>query len=405
MRVLLVLHEFPKASEAFLVDQFLGLLERGVDAHVLVEIERPEAYRLYPQLSSPELRRRIHTRPGREQAWQLPFVAASRLLRTATRTPLRTLRAVVAELLRSPIDAPGRLALGAQWLALAPDLVHFEFGTLAVHWVDWPRRTGTPFVVSFRGFDLEDHALDVTDYYARVWGEASGLHVLGEDLAALAAARGWDGRVPLTRIAPGVDLDRFGAADRAGGARGTLDAPLRILSVGRLHPKKGHEFALRAVRALVDEGLVVEHRVVGEGPLEAALRDLIEELELAEVVTLTGALPRDAVTEELGRADVLLHASVSEGFGNAVLEAQARQLPVVCSDACGLAENVAHGETGFVVPRRDPAALAAALRQLAADGELRLRMGTAGRARARERFAPAAQIDAFLAFYERALRR
>jgi len=405
MRVLLVLHEFPKASEAFLVDQFLGLLERGVDAQLLAEIERPEAYRLYPQLSAPDVRRRIHTRPGRERAWRLPFVAAARLARAFPRAPLTTLRALLGEVLRSPIAAPGRLALGARWIALAPDLVHFEFGTLAAHWIDWPRWTRTPFVASFRGFDLESHALDEPGFYDRVWREASGLHVLGEDLAGIAAQRGWDGSVPLTRITPAVDSQRFDSAARPGRALGTADAPLRIVSVGRLHPKKGHEFALRAVRALVDEGRVVEHRVVGEGPLGESLRALARELELEGIVTWTGALPRSAVVEELGRADVLLHASIEEGFGNAVLEAQACGLPVVCSDATGLGESVAHGETGFVLPRRDPAALADALGQLAMDGELRQRMGAAGRARVLARFTPAAQLDAFLAFYERALRR
>ena len=98
-------------------------------------------------------------------------------------------------------------------------------------------------------------------------------------------------------------------------------------------------------------------------------------------------------------ADVLLHPAVSEGFGNAVLEAQAMALPVVCSDADGLAENVADGLTGFVTPRRDPVALAEALARLAADAALRRRMGTAGRERAQACFRPAAQIAAFDRFY------
>jgi glycosyltransferase involved in cell wall biosynthesis len=74
-------------------------------------------------------------------------------------------------------------------------------------------------------------------------------------------------------------------------------------------------------------------------------------------------------------------------------------VPVVCTDADGLAENVEHGVTGLVVPRRDPAALAAAVAELAADPDRRQRMGQAGRERAIRVFPPAAEIDGFEAFY------
>jgi colanic acid/amylovoran biosynthesis glycosyltransferase len=102
-------------------------------------------------------------------------------------------------------------------------------------------------------------------------------------------------------------------------------------------------------------------------------------------------------------ADVFLHPAVSEGFCNAVIEAQAMTLPVVCSDADGLAENVAHGRTGFVVPRRDPDALAAPLIELAADRALRRRIGRAGRERVLSRFTLPDQIRAFDTFYRSVL--
>ncbi len=99
-------------------------------------------------------------------------------------------------------------------------------------------------------------------------------------------------------------------------------------------------------------------------------------------------------------AHVFLHPAVSEGFGNAVLEAQAMQLPVVCSDAGGLAENVSHGESGFVTPRRDPAALAEMLALLAAEPALRRQMGQAGRLRVETHFQLEQQISAFENFYQ-----
>jgi len=125
----------------------------------------------------------------------------------------------------------------------------------------------------------------------------------------------------------------------------------------------------------------------------------VHDLGLADHVRLLGAVPHDGVLEEMRAADLLLHPAVSEGFGNAVMEAQAAGLPIVCTDADGLRENIVDGETGFAVPRRDPAAMAAAITRLTDPG-LRARMGAAGRRRVAERFQPDRQIDAFVALYE-----
>jgi colanic acid/amylovoran biosynthesis glycosyltransferase len=77
---------------------------------------------------------------------------------------------------------------------------------------------------------------------------------------------------------------------------------------------------------------------------------------------------------------------------------------VVASDGDGAGENVADGETGFVVPRRDPEALAERVALLAREPELRLSMGLAGRRRVSERFRPEDQARAFLELYEEAIR-
>src|SRR5262249_2502214 len=106
---------------------------------------------------------------------------------------------------------------------------------------------------------------------------------------------------------------------------------------------------------------------------------------------------------QIAWADVLLHAAVSEGFCNAVIEAQAMARPVVCTDAGGLPENAVDGETGFVIPRRDPDAMAEKLILLASDPALRKRRGGAGRRRVVERFDRSRQVDSFVQFYRRVL--
>jgi len=96
---------------------------------------------------------------------------------------------------------------------------------------------------------------------------------------------------------------------------------------------------------------------------------------------------------------VLVHPSLTEAFGVAAVEAQAMGLPVVCSDAGGLAENVAHGVSGFVVPRRDAAAITERLAELAGDPALRRSMSRAARLRAETVLSAERQLDAFEELY------
>ena len=105
----------------------------------------------------------------------------------------------------------------------------------------------------------------------------------------------------------------------------------------------------------------------------------------------------------MAHADILIHPAVSEGFCNAVLEAQAMGLPVVVTDADGLPENVVHEETGFIVPRRDPNAMANAVQRLWESPKLRVRMGRKGVERVRQVFNLDDQIQAFLELYQEVL--
>ena len=202
-------------------------------------------------------------------------------------------------------------------------------------------------------------------------------------------------------IPPAVDPDKFLIIERPlGEVLGTREKPLKILSVGRLEWKKGYEFALSAIKTLQDQGFVIEYRVIGEGEHRAALEFASHQLGIEESVQFFGALPHDQVIEQLGWADVFIHSAVSEGFCNAVIEAQAMGLPVVTSDADGLAENVADGVTGFVVPRRDPKALAEKMALLAENSDLRKSFGLAGIERVRSLFSIEKQLDAWEEFYK-----
>lgn len=330
----------------------------------------------------------------------LPFVLARCLLRNC----LGTLRYLSRGLTPFGFAILGRLYLDAEIICLRPDLLHFEFGTLAASRMYLRELLGARVVVSFRGYDLNFVGLDQPDYYNEVWDRADALHLLGEDLWRRAQERGCPGDKHHVLIPPAIDTDFFTPIRiRQSDSVGTAVRPLRLLSVGRLVWKKGYEYGLEAVRLLLDEGVDCEYRIVGDGDYLEAVAFARHQLGLTDKVNLVGALEPCEVREEMEWADVFLHPAVSEGFCNAVLEAQAMMLPVVCTDADGLSENVVDGDTGFVVERRNPTALAERMTLLARDVTLRKRMGFAGRKRVDERFQLAAQISAFEKFYRELL--
>ena len=192
---------------------------------------------------------------------------------------------------------------------------------------------------------------DDPDFYRDVWEGAHAATSSARICAPSPAARLSAGEAPAL-IPPAIDPQLFCPDDGEGPEHdGRCGRPLRILSVGRLEWKKGYEYALAAVRRLIDRGVSCEYRIIGGGDFLEPVAFARHQLGLEQLVRLLGPLSGDQVKAELRQAGLFLHAAVSEGFCNAVLEAQAVGLPVVTTDADGLPENVADGVTGFVVPR------------------------------------------------------
>lgn len=396
MRVVLVVGHFPEESQTFVVSHFLGLLSRGVDAHVICSRSNPQAWSQFPELMRhPGVQERIHVHAPRRQPLAAAGAGAHGLL-WASRSPRPGARALAGARARPPGLMARNVLLAAAVARLRPDLVHFEFGVNAVRAVWLGDSLDVPTVVSLRGYDINYAGLDQAGYYDEVWARTDAVHVLSGDLWARALRRGCPPDMPRMRITPAVDTAWFAPAHDS--RRGS--GPLVILTVARLHWKKGYEHTLAAVASLRDAGVDVEYRIVGDGPYEDAVRACIHDFGLSDRVRLLGAQSREGVRRELQQADVLVHGAVSEGFCNAVLEAQACALPVVCTDADGLGENVTDGVSGIVVPRRDSAALAEAVGGLAADPDARRTMGEAGRLRASERFRLDRQPDQFLELYK-----
>jgi glycosyltransferase involved in cell wall biosynthesis len=211
-------------------------------------------------------------------------------------------------------------------------------------------------------------------------------------------------------IVAGVDATLFAPAAQ----RRPYHARFCVVSVGALRWLKGYEYALMAISELVREGVPVAVHILGGDPSP----DLAEPSERARIlytandlglegrIQLHGHVSPREVCSHLQRADALLHMSVSEGLPTVVVEAMASGVPPVATDVGGTREAIRDGVDGFLIPPRDPASAARALRALWRDPGLRLRMGRAGRARVEAEFTIERQTDQWLELYERvALRR
>jgi glycosyltransferase involved in cell wall biosynthesis len=152
-------------------------------------------------------------------------------------------------------------------------------------------------------------------------------------------------------------------------------------AVGRLSPVKRFDVLIEAAALLIVEHPDLRVVLIGDGEDEARLRALVAERGLTSVVRFTGS--RTDVPEVLAALDIAVNCSDHEGSPLAVIEYMAAGLPVVATRVGGLPELVVDGESGFLVPPRDPVALASTLDRLIRDGDLRRRLGE--RARHRQR--------------------
>jgi glycosyltransferase involved in cell wall biosynthesis len=186
--------------------------------------------------------------------------------------------------------------------------------------------------------------------------------------------------------------------------RPPLSFPPTIAFAGRLAPEKGVEIllqALPAVLARVPEARLV---VAGDGPLARRLRDLAAEIGVSTRTRFLGHVAPLEVDVELASAWVQVVPSLwDEPFGLVAAEAMMRGTAVVASRAGGLAESVVDGDTGLLVPRADPPALADALVRVLSSRERAEAMGAAGRRRALRDFQESAYVDAFLEVYRELL--
>jgi len=181
-------------------------------------------------------------------------------------------------------------------------------------------------------------------------------------------------------VPTGIETGRFADGAAPANLREELGLPPDVLLVGAvavLRNKKGLRFLLEAAPSVLARFPRTVFLIVGTGPQEENLRNAIVSMGLSGSVRMLGH--REDVSRILLSLDLFVLPTVQEALGTAFLEAMATGRAVVGCRVGGVPEVVEEGKTGLLVPPEDPAALAEAILTLLADGELRARMGAAGR--------------------------
>jgi glycosyltransferase involved in cell wall biosynthesis len=202
-----------------------------------------------------------------------------------------------------------------------------------------------------------------------------------------------------------IDLDKFKQKLPAGEIRRELGlSPKSILigALGNLRPEKDLETFLRAARAIVDAIPSAEFLVIGDGPVGNKLKSLAIDLHLSQSVHFLGERPD--IPDVLAALDILVMSSYTESSPNAILEAMAMGKPIVATNVGGIPEVVEEGQTGFLVPPKDPKAIADRVLSLCRDSARRLQMGRAARARVEDNFTVQSVSGRLEAIYVRSLR-
>ena len=400
MRLAIVVNRFPTLSETFIFNKVVGLRRLGIDVTVHI-YERQNHLSYYrKQLENKETEFVVTAL----MAWG-SILFAPRLLFFVIRYPNASVK-----LLWQAIHLYGFNSRAFKaWQKSLPlavrnyDLIHFELSGLAVQYLDaLPLLASAKLLTSCRGAAEQIVPLvnrKRADELTQVFSSIDRVHCVSVDMVCTAMRYGLQSEKSFVNH-PSIDVDQF---QRNKKYIPKSTPPYRIVSVGRLHWKKGYQDALVALKKLLLDGYQVSYEIVGGGPVEDELRYIIDDLELNDHVFLKGPQSAQFIRDLLEEADIFWLPSLSEGLANSALEAMSMELPVVSTTAGGMNEAIIDGQEGFLVPPYTPDAIVEKTKMLLQNPDLRCAMGKAARHRVKQDFNLQRQVERFVEEYEKLL--
>ncbi|MBE9182508.1 glycosyltransferase [Oculatella sp. LEGE 06141] len=409
MRVAFILGRFPVLSEAFILNQITGLIDRGHDVE-LYSLEGPSGEtKMHPSVEKYGLLDRVYYAP------QVPDHYIERVLKALQllvfnfhRNPIVCLRALNVFKYGKGVASLRPLYAAIPTLDRPPyDIIHCQFGNYALEALMLCKLGALQgkLMSSFRGWDISWYLKEKGD---RVYDE---LLITGDFFLTncnffrqRVIQLGCD-EAKIVVHGSGIDCSKFTFKPRYPSS----DGQIRVATTGRLIEKKGIEYGIRAIATVVQRYPNLEYNIIGDGYLKEYFEQLIQELGVAHCVKLLGWRQQQEIIDVLDQSHVFIAPSVTAADGNqdapvnTLKEAMAMGLPVIATTHGGIPELVQDGISGFLVPERDAEAIARKLIDLIEHPECWVEMGKAGRSYVEAHYDMHQLNDELVEIYQRVL--
>ncbi len=239
--------------------------------------------------------------------------------------------------------------------SIQPDILHFQWVSVLSYFKDLQLPTHTKTILSQRGFHINvrpfvniENKLFLEGVFKKIDGFHSVSKAIQEKSNEIYASSSKIDHV----VYSGFDTDSFQTK-----TTWNISKQLQILSIGRDHWIKDYRSAILAMSILKEKQISFHYTIVGVHNPEELLF-LVNDMNLKDSVTFLDSIPQEQVYEKMLDSDLFLLPSVEEGIANVCIEAMLSKLPVLSTDCGGMSELIVDSETGFLVPTRNPKALA-----------------------------------------------
>lgn len=378
-RIAMLTSRYPAISNTFIWRDVLGLREQGFEVYTC-SLNRPSESELLTEEYREEFRNTFYIKSARPVGIALAHVQcvcrSPVLYLSSLCFAVRIQRGGIKKLLWNLFyfAEAGILAHWAQRNDIEHVFVHFDDSSSAVAMYAY-RMGGASYSIRVHG---SDNFYDCPGLYLKEkFAGATALVCISDfcrsQVLCMLPPEQWT-KVSVVRC--GIGPEQFRPhRQRPNNAQGTVV----FLCVARLLRAKGLHFLLHACQALQKKGIQLKCILVGDGPAREELERLRHQLNLRGCVEFIGAVGQDRVQEYYNQGDVFVLPSFAEGVPVVLMEAMAKELPVISTRVMGIPELVEDGVSGLLIPPANLDALVQAMERLAKDPELRLRLGKAGR--------------------------
>jgi len=388
MKILFIVTTFPALSQTFILNQIIGLIERGCTVDILASIKGTE--------------KKVHTDVIKYRLLKNTYYYNDVLI-TVPKKKIKRLTIFIKLLKKNFTKRPKKLIkslnffkYGKEALCLkiffmvnsfidkGPyDIIHCHFGPNGKIGL-YLNETGAikgKIITSFHGYDTGVYPkIFGQNVYKELFQRTNLITVNSEFTRQQVLSLGCPERI-VKRHPMGLDLFKFKFRDKCL----KKNEKIKILTVSRLVEKKGLEYSIEAIAKIIKIFPNVKYSIAGGGPLKGKLRKKIKSLNVKKWIKLIGYKNNEEIQKLFYDSHIFILSSIvsddgdQEGQGLVLQEAQLCGLPVVCTNHNGFPESIRHGISGFLVPEKDVDAMVDRLKFLIENPEKWSEMGRAGR--------------------------